>query len=432
MRSQLNTDSPALAGRRAAPRGPLVFWAGAGGIAAVLLLYYSLVWQSFARFTQAIDVGTETFADFATFYYPMGEAIFRGGQRLEGFVYSPFAAILMAAFAWLPLNTALVVWGTLQAVGIVLYILLFRRLAGASLSFQLLFVLLLLSSFPLLHTVRWGQVSLFTTVAVWGALLCLERGQRPAGAGLLAFAASFKVIPLIFVVPAAARRDYRFLLWAAAALAALLAGIPLVLLGAARTLEFYRSLWSAYSNFGWAASNYNSQYFAHVILRLLNAAAPGLALPAVVATALYAIAWIVVLANLALVYLIQRAGLRRADLWSFALLFLTIPFLLRTSWPVDLVFLPFVQAWLAVLLFDSERAEAALSAGRRAAAGLLVLASAACSNVLLFNLVGDYSTYGSRGFVFWADLAALLAAYLLLWPQLWPRSGARAEQAPRQ
>jgi hypothetical protein len=124
----------------------------------------------------------------------------------------------------------------------------------------------------------------------------------------------------------------------------------------------------------------------------------------------------------------------RADLWSFHVLFLNIPFLLGTSWPVDLVFLPFAQTLLAWALLDanglaSAGSEAptpqarrpgwrALGHGRAVTAGLLVLVSMLLSNVVLFNIIGDREVYGSLGLVFWADALCLIATYVLLLPQV--------------
>ena len=173
------TQPPQPVDARAPSRAnSMTFAAGAAGIALLLLAYYAYSWRSLASFRAAIDSCAEPFCDFATFYYPMGEAIFRTGVPLKGFVYSPFIAILLAAFAPLGLKASLVVWGILQALSVILYLFLFRRLVPARLPIQLLFVALALSSFPLLHTLTWGQVSLFTTVAVLGALALHERCAR--------------------------------------------------------------------------------------------------------------------------------------------------------------------------------------------------------------------------------------------------------------
>ena len=134
------------------------------------------------------------FGDFANYYYPMGEAIFRTGLPIKGFVYSPFIAILLAVFPPLGFDASLILWGCLQAAFIILYFLCFRWLVPASLTVQLLFVALTLASFPILHNLAWGQVGIFTTVSILGALVLYERGHRAAAAALLAFGISFQVL----------------------------------------------------------------------------------------------------------------------------------------------------------------------------------------------------------------------------------------------
>lgn len=277
------------------------------------------------------------------YYFPMGQAVFHAPLPVPGFVYSPFSAILMSAFAPLGLSRAIVLWGMLQVCAVAAYIVLFRRLVPAGRRVQLLFVALVLSSFPVLHNLSWGQVGVFTTVLILAALALLER--RPAvAASALALAASFKYFPLIFLMPLAWRREGRAFLLAALACLGGLFAVPGLVLGPAGTLRFYEGLLEAYREMDWVAANYNSQLFAHVALRYAGAA--GFRGPDSVTLfrwASYAIAAL----NLGPAYLVHRARLPHARLLSNLLLFLAVPFVLPTSWPSDLSFLPFAQGLLA-------------------------------------------------------------------------------------
>jgi len=405
------------------------FVAGAIGITLLLLAYYAYTWRSLASFKTAVDTCAEPFCDFANFYYPMGEAILHTGMPVTGFMYSPFSAILLAGFPPLGLSASLVLWGILQALFIILYLLLFRRLVPAGLPIQLLFVAIALSSFPLLHTLTWGQVSVFTTVAVLGMLLLLERDQRAPAAAVFAFAVSFKFYPLMFLAPFTIRRDTRFLLLATGACGAFLFVVPAVFLGVGDTLRFYGVLLESYRDSDWVVSNYNSQYFPHVVLRLAEAAGHDAHayLPL-----LRGISYGVAAANLGLLFLVQRAHLRHADLWSFQILFLSIPFVLKTSWPVDLVFISFAQALLAWQILEGKGTAPGSEAGserpyedtrrkhpntaRTTVTLLLLLTSIIVSNIVFFNLIGDKFRYGYVGFIFWADLLLLIASYIELLP----------------
>ena len=333
-----------------------MFLAGACLIALIMLGYSKVVWGSFSQFLSAIDVWNEPFADFQRYYYPMGQAVLAGAPPVDGFVYAPPIALILAPFSLFGRETAVILWGMLLVAGIIAYIWLFRRLVPSRLPFQWLFVALLLSSFPLLHTLKFGQVTLFSTVALLATLVFVEQGQRQAGAVSLALAASMKWHPAVFLAPFVARRDLRFLMWTAIAGGTLLLIVPVVLLGLVRTAEFYRALWMQYMDFDWVLSSYNTQYFPNVMLRAAEAA--GMRVHPLTAPKLLSVlrglAWCAVLANLTLVYRIQRARLTPADLWSFHVLFLNIPFLLGTSWPVDLMFLPFGQALLTWVLLGSD------------------------------------------------------------------------------
>jgi hypothetical protein len=135
---------------------------------------------------------------------------------------------------------------------------------------------------------------------------------------------------------------------------------------------------------------------------------------------------------LGLLFLIQRARLRSADLWSFQLVFLTLPFVLKTSWPHDFVFLSFAQALLAWRLVEREEAAPRTDdsgklphasawrertpRARAAVTVFLLLPSIVFSNIVFFNLFGDFFRYGFYGFLFWADLLLLTALYVELLP----------------
>jgi hypothetical protein len=399
---------------QSATRQNLQFIIGATLMALLLFAYYFYTWRNTYNFRATMDVCAQPFCDFATFYYPMGQTVFQTKLPIEGFVYSPFIATLLAVFPPLGLESSLLLWGILQILFVILYLFAFRRLVPANLPIQLLFVVLALSSFPLLHNFKWGQVGIFTTVSILGALVFLGRDHRAFAAALLAFAASFKFFPLIFIVPFIFRRDLRFLLYAVIACGTFLIAVPCLLLGVDRTLNFYSALLDSYRHFDWVIANYNSQHFPHVLLRLMYATGfDTYAHFALLRWTSYGIA----LLNMGLIFGIHRARLPHADLWSFHLLFLTIPFVLNTSWPVDLVYIPFAQALLAWKILDGDKTlswKHPLPA--RKVASLLLLVSIVISNIVFFNLVGDRIAYGSVGFIFWSDLLLLVISYMELLP----------------
>jgi hypothetical protein len=105
-RNSLPTDT------RAPSRGRIVMLVA--GTALILVVYHALTWRSFVN---SIDAFKELFCDFVIYYYPMGEAIFRTGLPIDGFLYSPFIAILLAIFPPLGLTASLVLWGVVVTFG---------------------------------------------------------------------------------------------------------------------------------------------------------------------------------------------------------------------------------------------------------------------------------------------------------------------------
>lgn len=403
------------------------FIIGAALVALLLFAYYAYTWRNTYNFRAAMDVCTKPFCDLADYYYPMGEAIFQTKLPVEGFVYSPFIAILFAVFPPLGIDASLFIWGILQAIFVILYLFIFRRLVPASLPIQLLFVALALSSFPILHNFKWGQVGIIYTISILGMLLLLERDRRVFAAALLAFAVSFKFFPLIFTLPFLFRRDWRFLFYAALACGIFLIVVPCLLLGIGDTLNFYSALLDQYRHFDWVMTSYNSQFFPHVMLRLVEGNGFDHSIYRFTTSTdfnleasfqiLRGIAYSIAALNVGFVFWVQRSHLPHANLWSFHLLFLTIPFVLLTSWPVDLVYLPFGQALLAWKILEEDKVLSLKHPiPQRKGASLLLLASIVISNIVFFNLIGDRNAYGSIGFIFWADMLLLFVSYKELLP----------------
>ncbi|MFC2161139.1 glycosyltransferase family 87 protein [Acidobacteriota bacterium] len=384
----------------------VMFTAGTIGMALLLFGYLSLTWGSFAGITKAIYAFSELFSDFVIYYYPMGEAIFQTELPVSGYLYSPFIAILLAIFPLLGQPLSLVLWGILQILFVVLYLLLFRRLVPSGLKFQLLFVALTLFSFPLVLNLLGGQVSVFIIVGILGLLVLEERGFRSSGAGLLAFAVSFKFYPILFLTPFASRRKIRVFFLGGGACVALLFVVPGIFLGIGDTFRFYGALLSSFKDSGWVTENPHSQYFPHLILRLTGMSEHDL---------LYLISYSIAAANMGLVFLIQRARLRLANLWSFQIVFMTIPFVLKTSWAHDFVFISFTQALLVWWLLEGKKGFKGTDTAK-AVTYVLLLLSIVFSNIVFFNVFGDFLRYGYYGFLFWANLFLLIATYIQILP----------------
>jgi hypothetical protein len=402
------------------------FIAGVSAIAIFLFAYYSITWNSFI---DAFDVCVQPFCDFVDYYYPMGEAIFHTKLPVEGFLYSPSVALLLSVFPTLGLNVSLILWGILQVLSLIICLLLFRRLVPAGLPIQLFFVALMLSSFPLLLNYIAGQVSIFILAAIFGMLFFYERGNRVIAAALLAFAVSFKFFPLIFLVAFAARRDTRFLMFTFIVCCVFLFILPSVLLGVNDSLRFYGVLFESFRESDWVVTNPHSQFFPHLILRLVNVTGHYIH---TYFPLLHWITYIVAAANIGLLFLVQRSRLQYANLWSLQILFLTTPFFLKTSWPHDFFFLPFTQAFLAWQLLRGEElyggvhtggeisysntGQERISSRQRTIMFFLLLLSIVASNVVFFNLFDNFFGYGFVGFLFWANLLLLIATYVELLP----------------
>jgi hypothetical protein len=364
-------------------------------------------WDSVSAFVRDVDINTELFADYAMRFHPVAEDLFERRRPYPGYYYSPTFAVLIAPLGAVSLPRALGVWGVLQGIWTLGLLLvpgpwLARR--GRVLLWA--YVLVFLTSMPVLHNFNWGQVSVFMTLLTFGSMF-LYRGGRTAPAALvLAFAVSIKFYPVVYLAYFLFRRDWKFLGWFAAGWAAMALLLPALVLGPRDTIAFYRdSAANMDTDRAKITVDVNSQYLPHVIerwtYRVRGAERPLGEEGSGMRTALRIVAGAAFAVNLALVG--RRARRDPDPIPAFALLTLSIPLIIPTAWPHYFVFLPFLQAWAAWRLPRAGRVWPLL-------AGIL-LVSVIASSVAGYRLAGDWWTYSHAGITLLSTLGVLLVVY---------------------
>jgi hypothetical protein len=317
------------------------------GLAGAAALHFA-TWRSLPDFVRRTDDYRLIFADFVLQYRPAAEEILRSASPYPGYYYSAFFALCLTPFAAPSEADALRVWGALQLLSIAAMAWLCARFSPGRLRSAALFVVL--TSAPLLHNFKWGQVSIVIVLLVYACFLAERSGRTVLAALLLACAAAIKYYPAMFLLFFLARRRTRFALAFAGWLLVLFLGIPAVVLGPQKSLEFHRlSRESWRRDSARHALDVNSQYFPSVATRWKQAL-QGTFAPVSPSPSLriaLAAAGIAVFAGAALLAIRERGGRRDpriVSLRSASLLFAATPFLVPTSWPHYFVFLPCAQA----------------------------------------------------------------------------------------
>ena len=383
------------------------------GVIVLVFLYYRLHWQTLQNYVDAMDHCERLFCDFYKVFYRMGETVFIERVPYKGFYYSPFAALIFNLWGRLPRTDALTAWGVTQVIAVIgLFFYWQPALQKKNFSFQLSYLFILLTAFPLLHNFKWGQVSVFLLLAVFLAMHAHGTNKPILAAFWLAFAASIKFYPAIFLLYFIFRRDLKFL--TAFGLFAFLFGIliPALFIGWRETAVFYvQILNGAESRFilDGGTGPLNSQSAALVVLRLIHADAGGTAFKVV-----QALGYAVVIANIVLTFLVVESDLEHRVVWAFLLLSVSIPFFVPTSWPHYFVYLP---AFQACLLFIMNKDKSVLLKY------LLLFLSIVLANIIFFNVIANRQTYVGAGFLFWSNLSLLILAYIELLPRVKPTDG---------
>ncbi|MBK8822745.1 MAG: hypothetical protein IPN58_09105 [Anaerolineales bacterium] len=116
------------------------------------------------------------------------------------------------------------------------------------------------------------------------------------------------------------------------------------------------------------------------------------------------------MANIGIIWKIQKKEVQDALILSTGILFLSLPFIIQTSWSHYFVYLPFFQTVILVQSLKNFKGNKEFTP-----ALALTILSCAASSVFAFNLFPDWSEYNDAGMLFTSNLLLLFAFYLVLW-----------------
>lgn len=389
----------------------------AAAVVAVFLavaVCYILKWRSVSAFVVAIDQHDRLFEDFVVHYYPTGRAILTSLHPVPvpGYFYSAFFALLLAPVSALDPARAMWAWGAVQAVCLAaLFAIPLTGLVRLTTRGLILYAAVFATSFPLLHNLKWGQVSVPLVACSLAALRAHAANRRVLAGALLGFAAAIKYYPAVFLVYFLLRRDLRAC--AAFAVAAIVFGVvvPVVALGAQGWLAFEAASREAVAGATWVSQNINSQHSAHVVARWVRLATGDR--QAVGPGSLEILHWLargLFLANGILLWSFRRRLAAQHGVVAAVVLFLSLPFAVPTSWPHYFSYLPFCQA----ALFSFALAGEGGIGTRRGAVLALAALSALGSSVFAFAACGGWYAYSEAGILFVADLLLLAGAWAVI------------------
>lgn len=378
-------------------------------LVAAISAYYWYQWRTISGFVTAIDHGDDLFGDLTTFYYPMAQNILSEKLPVPGYYYSAFFALLISPLGTVSLAQAKWIWGIAQVIFAgSLAIISGTKLLELSRSNKVFFIFLFLTSFPLLHNFKWGQISVLMTLCILAAMW-LHKNEYPILAGIvLAFATSVKYYPIFFIVYPLLKKDYRFLIAFGLSVLTFFAIIPSIALGPFEWINFEKAVSELIIKARFAG-DVNSQYFGHVVLRAFpfeNAPFKN----KILSVFLQGIGGLVLLANAGLIWKVEKEKARDALISSTGLLFLSLPFIIQTSWSHYFVYLPFCQIAALVEIMQLHKTGKSFKPA-------LALTALSCmaSSVFVFNLFPSWSEYNNMGMIFISNFLLLLAYHQILW-----------------
>jgi len=361
-------------------------------------LYYSSTWTSLRDFADSMDTGDALFADFTHHFHPTAARFFSAHRPVQGYYYSAFFALLLSPLGALPLDEASPLWGGAQILFTAFLLLApLRYLVLRSRLYGLAYYLMVITSMPVLHSFRWGQVSVLVAALAISSFRLYSQGRRGTSALLLALAAAIKYYPAAFAVYYLYRRDRKALRAFLVLLAAFLA-LPAAFVGPEGLFVLEREAIGSVLYSPWVSEEVGSMHLPHFARRLLSL--PNSPLLHVAFAALGLVAAVAIVLTL----------IRRGERWGavfperfLCCLFLCLPLVVKTCWQHYFAFLPFCQviAWLR-LRRSRGRPGWMVPCGY-----FLTAASVLLSSVFLFNLIGSWWSYSAMGCLLLADIILL-------------------------
>jgi hypothetical protein len=375
---------------------------------ATICACYWIQWLTLHDFVISIDHGNILFEDLMFFYYPMARNIFSAKLPVPGYFYSAFFAILIFPLGTVSITQAVWIWGIAQTIlAGLLGIVSGGRMAELSRANKVFFILLFLTSFPLLHNFKWGQVSVLITLCILAAMWSYINEHSILSGILLAFAVSIKYYPIIFIAYPLLKRDYRFLFAFGASVFAFFCIIPSFALGPLEWVNFEKAVGVLITKANFS-KDINSQYFGYVILRMFPLEDTPIQ-KKILSALLQGIGGLVFLTNIGFIWKIEKRLMQDAILLSTGLLFLSLPFVIQTSWPHYFVYLPFCQTVAFIQVTQNHKPKKGFNL-----ASVPISISCVMSSIFTFNLFPSWSEYNSKGILFISNFLLLLVFYQIL------------------
>jgi uncharacterized membrane protein len=374
-----------------------------------IVLYYKYSWGSFNNGILKIDHQSEFLYDFVHHYYPMGKTIFGFEQIAPGYYYTSFFAILIAPVCDFDLKSAIIIWSIVQIIFVLLLFLVAKLLIKPTYIYSVLYLLLLIISYPILNNLKWGQVSVLLTILILLSFLSARRGSNIIAGILLALAVAIKYYPIIFIIYFVFNRKYKVCISFALTFILFYFLLPVAFLGFSDWFKFESASIQALSNNEGLRQDINSQYFLHVVLRW----AESFGINTIINLNIMIIQLLgYLIAGLCFVMMWIFQSNKEADRYCLSMvsIFLAIPFLVQSSWPHYFVYLPFCQ--LAIFYYLVNKLKELKKIG--AIASLFTFLSMLCSSVFVFDIFGHWSLFNKNGILFLSNFLLLISLLLII------------------
>lgn len=314
--------------------GTYVLW-----LFLIPIVFWGVDWPHIV--VKELDHCDVAMCDFVRHYIPQAHHVQKGDSTVVGgWFYPPLLASLLVPFTWLRHPEA----GWFMANILALVSMCWLCVRHARVSWWIACICCL-QSLPILHALKWGQISLILyTLVLWGVF-----SSHKTRVLLFTLAGAIKLYPLALIVLDLMNKEYKRLLWAFISFFCMAVFLPFLWMGWEQSLLLWDSVFIGMRKVRGFASNGGGQALYPVLIRYFSDGSHtqlqpidhGLigTLPLWLLEILYGVVLSVVIVHT------KRAFACRDEVWRYLMLLVVLHIFLSPGWHHYMSFLPFVLLW---------------------------------------------------------------------------------------
>lgn len=305
----------------------------------VPIVFFGRAWPHIV--VTEIDHCSLAMCDFLRHYVPQAQLVSKGDPSVaSGWFYPPLLAILLVPLTWMEHPEVGWFLANLLALGGMCWLCV----RHAQVSWWVA-VICCMQSLPILHALKWGQISLILSFLVlWGIFSTSSKRLF-----VFSLAGAIKLYPLVLFGLLILHKEYKKLLWAALLFLGLAILLPALWMGWGHSMLLWDAVIVGSRKVQGFASHGGGQALFPVLTRYLEEGSHTQLPPQEHGLLVSVPKWVIEILYGGILCVVSilttRAFVYREEVWRYLMLWVVVHIFLSPGWHHYMSFLPFVLLW---------------------------------------------------------------------------------------